>query len=96
MTSVNLLRGRRPVLRPLMGLGYAGLLVSREATQQEKRAQRIEGVLSPHMRAHRIELSAFIQTPTVEHPLGIRPHGRPVRLRSRAGWSAIRCSGGWF
>ncbi len=50
----------------LMGLGYAGLLVNREQTRQEKLAQRISNVLTPHMRTHRIELSAFIQTPNVE------------------------------
>jgi tight adherence protein B len=50
----------------LTGLGYAGLLVSRESNRQEKLARRIEGVLSPHMRSNRIELSAFIQNPTVE------------------------------
>jgi tight adherence protein B len=50
----------------LVGLGYTGLLVNREANRQDKLAQRIEGVLSPHMRTHRIELSAFIQTTAVE------------------------------
>jgi tight adherence protein B len=50
----------------LTGMGYAGLLVSREANRQDKLAQRIEGVLSPHIRTHRIELSAFIQTSAVE------------------------------
>jgi tight adherence protein B len=51
----------------LIGLGYAGLLVSREQTRREKLAQRITGVLTPHLRTHRIELSAFIQTPTIKH-----------------------------
>jgi tight adherence protein B len=46
----------------LVGLGYAGLLVSRETNRQEKLAQRITGVVTPHMRIHRIELSAFIQS----------------------------------
>jgi tight adherence protein B len=50
----------------LSGLGYAGLLVSRENRRQEKLAQRITGLVTPHLRAHRIELSAFIQTPTVD------------------------------
>jgi tight adherence protein B len=66
MNSVNLFGVAVLSCVLLMGLGYAGLLVSREATQQEKLSRRIEGVLSPHMRTHRIELSAFIQTPTVE------------------------------
>ena len=66
MNSVNLFGVAVLSCVLLMGLGYAGLLVSREATQQEKLAQRIEDVLSPHMRTHRIELSAFVQTPTVE------------------------------
>jgi tight adherence protein B len=50
----------------LTGLGYAGLLVHRETIRQEKLAQRIIGVVTPHLRTHRIELSAFIQTPTTK------------------------------
>jgi len=50
----------------LTGLGYAGLLVSRESNRQEKLAQRIVGVVTPHLRTHRIELSAFIQTPATK------------------------------
>ena len=42
----------------LSGLGYAGLLVSREDRRQEKLAQRITSVVAPHMRTHRIEISA--------------------------------------
>jgi tight adherence protein B len=51
----------------LTGLGYAGLLVNRETNRQEKLAQRILGVVTPHMRTHRIQLSAFIQAPTAKH-----------------------------
>lgn len=51
----------------LVGIGFAGLLVSREQDRQAKLARRITGVVTPHMRAHRIELSALIQTPTAKH-----------------------------
>jgi tight adherence protein B len=51
----------------LTGLGYAGLLVSRESTRQDRLNQRINGVVAPHIRTHRIEISAFVQSPTVKH-----------------------------
>jgi len=51
----------------LTGLGYAGLLVHREAARQDRLTQRINDVVTPHMRTHRIELSAFVQTPTVNN-----------------------------
>jgi tight adherence protein B len=66
MSSVNVFAVSVLSCCLLTGLGYAGLLVARESTRQEKLAQRIEGVLSPHIRSHRIELSAFIQTRSVE------------------------------
>lgn len=43
----------------LAGLGYAGVLVTREETRQEKLGRRITSVVAPHMRVQRIELSAF-------------------------------------
>jgi tight adherence protein B len=43
----------------LAGLGYAGVLVTREETRQEKLSRRITAVVAPHMRVQRIELSAF-------------------------------------
>ena len=43
----------------LAGLGYAGVLVTREETRQEKLSRRITSVVAPHMRVQRIELSAF-------------------------------------
>lgn len=48
----------------LTGLGYAGLLVTREEARREKLGQRVTAVISPHMRMHRVELSAF--TPSQE------------------------------
>jgi len=50
----------------LSGLGYAGLLVSREDRRQEKLAQRITSVVAPHMRTHRIEISAVNEAPPVQ------------------------------
>lgn len=50
----------------LAGLGLAGLMVSREEARQEKLARRITTVVAPHMRVHRIELSAFTRAPQVD------------------------------
>jgi len=50
----------------LSGLGYAGLLVSREGHRQDRLAQRVAAVLAPHMRTHRIEISAFTQAPKAD------------------------------
>jgi len=43
----------------LAGLGYAGVLVTREESRQEKLNRRITSVVAPHMREQRLELSAF-------------------------------------
>ena len=50
----------------LLGLGYAGLLVTRETRRQEKLASRITAVVAPHTRAQRIELSPLTRLPTAE------------------------------
>ncbi len=43
----------------LIGLGLSGVMVSRAQAENEKRARRLEAILSPHMRTTQIELSAF-------------------------------------
>jgi tight adherence protein B len=50
----------------LLGLGYAGLLVTRETRRQEKLASRITAVVAPHTRVQRIELSPLTRLPTAE------------------------------
>ncbi len=49
----------------LSGLGYAGWLVSREQSRQEKLGQRIAGLVTPHLRTNRVELSPFVHTAPV-------------------------------
>lgn len=49
----------------LSGLGCAGLLVSKEDRRREKLTQRITSVVAPHMRTHRLELSAVTEVKDV-------------------------------
>lgn len=43
----------------LIGLGLSGVVVSRAQAANEKRIRRVDAILSPHIRATRLELSAF-------------------------------------
>ncbi len=48
----------------LTGLGFAGLLVTREQTRQEKLSKRMTSIVSPHMRVHHLMAPAVARTPS--------------------------------
>ncbi|MSP02522.1 MAG: type II secretion system F family protein [Acetobacteraceae bacterium] len=52
----------------LIGLGLSGVMVSRAQTRNDRRAKRLDAILSPHIRSAQIELSAF----TVQNERGPR------------------------
>ena len=45
----------------LAGLAYSGMLVSQAQRQRRRAAERFQLVTAPHMRVHRVELSAFLR-----------------------------------
>lgn len=45
----------------LLGLGLSGVMVSRAQQDSERRARRLDSILSPHVRAAQVELSAFTE-----------------------------------
>lgn len=73
MTSANIWLVSILSWGTLGGLGYAGLLVSRQDARQEKLTRRISTVVSPHMRVQRVEISAFTRAPRVK---SLSPRGR--------------------
>lgn len=70
----------------LIGLGLSGVMVTRAQQENERRKKRLESILSPHVRAAEIELSAF----TVADKTGER--NWPRTLASMFGFSTERAA----